>query len=217
MRLEPRSVICQQSVSCRVRLIEAVACELLHQVEELASFVLIELQLGRASHERDALLGHLLGDLLSHRASQQVGAAERVAADRGADLHDLLLIDDDAERFSQDGLKLREHVLDRTATPLALDEVIDHTALDWPRTIECVESGEVFDGGGLVTAQNVAHAPGFKLEDARGERAMEDLLVGLRVVEWNLGHVQLFAGRLLDQIQAVVDDGQSGPARESPS
>ena len=45
-----------------------------------------------------ALLGHLLGLLLAHRAAQQVGAAERVAAQHLRDLHHLLLVDHDRRR-----------------------------------------------------------------------------------------------------------------------
>ena len=72
-------------------------------------------------------------------------------------------------------------VLDRAAAPLALDEVVDHA--HGAGAIERVERGEVFDGVGLVAAENVAHAAGFELEDAGGEGAVEDLLVGLGVVE----------------------------------
>jgi hypothetical protein len=43
-----------------------------------------------------ALLRHLLGLLLAHRAAQQVGAAERVAGEHLRDLHHLLLVQDDA-------------------------------------------------------------------------------------------------------------------------
>ena len=63
-------------------------------------------------------------------------------------------------------LEFREHVLDRAAAPLALDEVVDHAALNRAGPIERVESGEVFNGVGLVAAQHIAHAAGFKLEDA---------------------------------------------------
>ena len=81
VRLEPRRVIGQQRVRRGVRLVEAVAGELLHQVEELARLVLGNLRSAAPLMKRVALLGHLLGVLLAHRAAQQVGAAQRVAAD----------------------------------------------------------------------------------------------------------------------------------------
>ncbi len=43
---------------------------------------------------------------------------------------------------------------------------------------------------------------------------MEDLLVGLGVVERNLRQVDHFARRLLDELQAVVDDGEGRQAEE---
>ena len=58
--------------------------------------------LRRAGAEDAAVLGHLLGLLLAHRAAQQVGAAQRVAADDLRHLHHLLLVDHDAVGLFQD-------------------------------------------------------------------------------------------------------------------
>ena len=49
-----------------------------------------------AVDEDGALLGHLLGLLLAHRAAQQVRAAERVAGQHLRDLHHLFLVQDHA-------------------------------------------------------------------------------------------------------------------------
>ncbi len=65
---------------------------------------------------------------------------------------------------------------------LAVDEVVDHAALDRAGTVERVERGEVFQARGLVAAQDVAHAVRFKLEDGGGIAARKKL-VGGRVVE----------------------------------
>ena len=81
MRLEPGGVIREQRVGGGVRLVEAVAGELRHQVEDLAGLVLGELALGGAGHEDVALLVHLGGIFFAHGAAQEVGATERVAAD----------------------------------------------------------------------------------------------------------------------------------------
>ena len=97
-----------------------------HQVEDLAGGGLGVLALRGAGDEDLALLGHLGGIFLTHGAAQQVRAAERVAADDVGDLHDLLLVDHDAERLFQDRLELGNGVLDLAASPLALDEVVDH-------------------------------------------------------------------------------------------
>ena len=169
---------------------------------------------GGSGHEDVALLGHLGGVFLAHGAAEQVGAAERVAADDGADLHDLLLVDDDAEGLVEDGLEFGEEIFDGAAAPLALDEVVDHAALNRAGAVEGVESGEVFDGGGFVAAEDVAHAAGFELEDAGGEGAVEDLFVGLGVVERDHRHVEVGAGGGFDELQRVVDDGEGRQAEE---
>ena len=81
MGLEPCGVIGEERVRGGVGLVEAVAGELLHQVEDLAGLGLGELALGGAGHEDLALLGHLGGVFFAHGAAEQVGATERVAAD----------------------------------------------------------------------------------------------------------------------------------------
>ncbi len=107
VHLQPRRVVRQQRVGGGVRLVEAVARELLHQVEDLVGLGCRDAVLRRALAEDLAVLGHLLGLLLAHRAAQQVGAAERVAAQDLRGLHHLLLVDHDpvglAEHLDQAG------------------------------------------------------------------------------------------------------------------
>ena len=132
-----------------------------------------------AGHEALALLGHLRGVLLAHGAAQQIRFSERIAGDDVGDLHHLFLVDHDAERLAQNGLQFRQQSYSTArASPLALDEVVDHAPIG-PGAVERIQGGQVFDAVGLVAAQHVAHAAGFKLKDARGERAMEDLLIRL--------------------------------------
>src|ERR1043165_9274785 len=64
----------------------------------------------------------------SHRAAQQVGAAERIAAQDLGDLHDLLLIDDHAVGVAQHRLEPWVRILDLLLAVLAVDEVVDHAA-----------------------------------------------------------------------------------------
>ena len=178
-------------------MLKAVARKLRHLVEDLAGLRLGELALSRTGQKDSALLLHLCRVFLSHGAAQQIGAAQRVAADDIRDLHDLLLVDHDAERLLEQRLELGQRVLDLAASPLALDEVVDHA--HGARAIERVERGEMLDGVRLVAPQNVAHAAGFKLEDTRRKRAMEDLLERLLVFERNERKVNGLTAIGLDQ------------------
>ena len=90
----------------------------------------------RALHETLALLRHLLGVLLAHGAAQQVGFTERVSREPVGDLHHLFLVHDHAQRLRQDFFQFRQFVFDLPAPVLALDEVIDHAALDRSGTVE---------------------------------------------------------------------------------
>ena len=73
----------------------------------------------------------------------------------------------------------------------------------------------MLDGVGLVAAENVAHAAGFKLEDAGGERAVEDLLEGRAIVERDGVDVELQClGAGFDELERVVDDGERRQAEE---
>ncbi len=212
--LEPGGVIGEEGVGGGVGFVEAIACELLHEVEELTGALFVELAGGGSGHEDVALLGHLGGIFFTHGTAQEVGATEGVTADGGADLHDLLLIDDDAEGFAEDGFELVEHKLDGAAAPFAFDEVVDHAALDGAGTIEGVEGGEVFDGGGLVAAKDVAHAAGLELEDAGGEGAVEDFFVGFEVVKGDGGEIDFGVAVGTDELEAVINDGQGGEAEK---
>ena len=97
MRLQPGGLVGDQRVSGGVALVEAVAGELVDQIEQL-----VRLVCGNPVHPRTALdearaLGVHLGlDLLAHRAAQQVGLAEAGAGEHLGRLHHLLLIDEDA-------------------------------------------------------------------------------------------------------------------------
>ena len=197
-----------------MRLVEAVACELQDEIEECAGLVLRVLSLGCTGHKQFALLGHGGWVFLTHGAAQQIGAAKRIAGDDGRDLHHLFLVHDDAKRLAQQVFEFGQHVLNRAPAPFTFDEVIDHAALDGAGTIECVERGQVFDGGGLVASQHVAHAARFKLEDTGRQCAMEDLFVRHLVVEIDSGHVDGDALVLLDELETVVDDSQRGEPKE---
>ncbi len=150
MRLQPGRVVRQQRVGGGVRLVEAVARELLHQVEDLVGLGGPDLVGGGTLAEDLAVLGHLLGLLLAHRAAQHVGAAQRVAAQHLGGLHHLLLVDHDAVGLGQHRLHQRMRVLHGLLAVLARDEGGDqvHRA----RTIQGHQRDQVAETAGLGVA-----------------------------------------------------------------
>ena len=132
-----------------------------------------------------ALLRHFLGLLLAHGAAEQIGFTQGVSGEAVGDLHHLFLIHDHAQRLLQNLLQFRQFVFDFLAAVLAVDEIVDHAALNRAGTVERVQGGEIFDGVRLVLAQHVAHAVRFKLEDAGGQSLVENLFVGLVIFERN--------------------------------
>ncbi len=180
--LEPRRLIRQQRVGRRMRLVEAVAGEEFHQIEDLGGLLLADFVGLGAVHEGGALLGHDLRILLAHRLAEHVGLAHREAGQHGRDAHDLFLIGDDPVGIRQDGRELRQLVLDLGLALLARDVVVDHAALERAWAVERVQRDQVVEALGLGLAQQLAHARALELEDAVGLTVAEEL-VGLGIVE----------------------------------
>jgi len=63
-----------------VRLVEAVAGEFLHQIENMRGLRVAHTARHRTADEYRALLGHFLGLLLAHGAPQKIRSAQGVAA-----------------------------------------------------------------------------------------------------------------------------------------
>ena len=196
VRFQIGGLIGEQRVGAGVRLIEAVAGEFFHQVEDAHGFLFGDFVFLAAGQEFGALRGHLFFFLLAHGAAEQVCFAEREAGQAVGDLHDLFLIEDDAVGFLENFFQLREFVGDFGFAVFAIDEVVDHAALDGAGAVEGVEGGKVLDARGLIAAENVAHAVGFKLEDGGGVAAREEFVGGF-VVEREIVDVELDAAILL--------------------
>ena len=152
-----------------MRLVEAVAGELLHQVEDVRGLSLGHAACDRAADEDRALLGHFLGLLLAHRLAQQVGAAESVAGEDLRDLHHLFLVQDDPVGLGQHRLQVRVQVVDRPAGRLVLagDEVIDHARFQRPRAEQRHQRDDVLEAVRLQAADQILHAARFELEHRR--------------------------------------------------
>ncbi len=140
MCLQVRCNIGQKRIRGRVRLGETVTGKLLHQVEDLFDLLLRIALLLAAGQEARTLRSHLFRFFLAHGPAQDVGFAQRISRQAVRDLHHLFLVDNDAIGLFQDFFQLREIVGDLFTAKLAVDEVVDHAALDWAGPIERVQS-----------------------------------------------------------------------------
>src|ERR1044072_8671320 len=119
--------------------IESVIGELGHQRENLFRLLLLDATLDRALDELLFVNGHLLALLLAHRATHEVGFAKCIARKLLRELHYLLLVDDYAVGVVEDLLHLRHEVTHGLLAMMTLDELIDHPAIEWSRTIKSIE------------------------------------------------------------------------------
>src|SRR5437667_9811761 len=136
MRFQICSVISEQVVCRRMRFVKSVPCKLRHEIENLLDLLWGVAILHGAGHKALPLCGHLFGDLLAHRAAKQVGLTQGISSQTISDLHDLFLIDDYAQSLLQDLLQCRKLIFDSLTTVLAIDEVINHAALNRSRPVE---------------------------------------------------------------------------------
>src|ERR1044072_1211623 len=125
--------------------IESVIGELGHQRENLFRLLLLDATFDRALDELLFVNGHLLALLLAHRATHEVGFAKCIAGKLLRELHYLLLVDDDAVGVVQDLFHLRHEIANGFLAVVALDEFVDHAAVEWSRTIKSIKGGEIFE------------------------------------------------------------------------
>ena len=196
-----------------MRLVEAVARELLHQVEDLVGLRLGN-SLGRCTFgKRGAVRHHLVELFLAHRTAQQVGAAERVTADDLGHLHHLLLVDHDPVGLLQHLLHQRMRVLDFLAAMLARAERRDQ--VHRPRAVQGHERDHVLEHARLRVAQHALHARAFQLE--HGDRlAFTHQAIGAAVVERQVleCEVLLIGVALADEVFRQLQDRQRRQAQK---
>src|SRR5207249_11296250 len=114
-------VMSEQGVCRGMRFVRSVPGKVRHEIEDLLDLLWGVAILHGAGHKALPLCGHLFGDLLAHRASQQIGFTERISSKAISDLHDLFLIDDYAQRLLQDFLQFRKLIFNSLASVLAID------------------------------------------------------------------------------------------------
>ena len=174
VRLEVRGLVGDQRVCRSVRLVEPIAGKLFHQVEELRRARFRQAVFLCPVDEHEAMLGHLLGKLLAHRAPQKVRGAERVAADYLCDLHYLFLIHHYAVGGREDRLETLIVEVDALRALLAADVVGDQ--LHRAGTEQRDQRNDVIEPLGRRLQQELAHAARFELEHADRAAFLEHLV-----------------------------------------
>ena len=186
-------------------LVEAVAGELVDLVEDHRGLRRLHAARGGAVDEGLLLGIHLRLDLLAHGAAQQVGATQRIAGQHLGHLHDLLLVDHDAEGLFQDRLQAGVQVVRLLLAQLDLDVFRDvvHRA----GTVQRHQGDDVLEPVRLHALQHVAHAGAFQLEHADRVAAAHHFEAG-RIVERDRLQRHLLTERRLDQLQGAGQHGQ---------
>ena len=87
-----------------MRFVEAVACELLHEIENCLGQRGIDIASHCAIGKQAALLLHHRGVFFAHCLTENICAAQGVVAQHLRDLHHLLLIENDAVGIGQNRL-----------------------------------------------------------------------------------------------------------------
>ena len=211
--LEIRRLIRHPRIGGRVRLVESVAGEELHQVEDLGGFLFADSVLDCPRDERFALLRHDFGILLSHSLSKHVGLAHGEAGQHRGDTHDLFLIRDDTIGVLENRRELRQLVFDFGLPLLAGNVIIDHSALERTGTIEGVQGNQVVQPFGLRLAQQFTHAGAFELEHAVG-LAVAEQLKRFRVVQRNGVDIEIDRLGAADFVECVADQRERAEAEE---
>ena len=212
VRLEPSGLIGQKGVCRCVAFVEAIACELVDQVEQLVCFRRIDLVvLGAARDKGLALRVHFRLDLLAHRATQQIRAAKRVAGQDLGRLHDLLLIDEDAVGFGEDAFEQRMRIFDRDATVLAVSEQADivHRA----RPVERDEGDDITEVRWTDGRQRATHPFRFQLEHPNRVAALEQGINSL-VIPSESVEIRPHTFTRFDEVAGLLQDRQRLEAKE---
>ena len=129
-------------------------------------------------------------------------------------MHHLFLIDNDAQRLLQNLLQLRKFVFDPLAPMFAVNEVINHAALDRARPIQCIQSRQVLNRAWFIPPQHIAHAMRFKLKYAGSKAAMKHLLVRGLVLQRNALQHDFLASNLFQQLDSVIENRQCGQPKK---
>ena len=195
-------------------LVEAVAGELVDQLENVFGVRLLDLVAHGALDEAGLLLRHLALVFFAHGAAQQVGFTQREARHHLGDLHHLFLVDDDAVSLLEDRLQHRVEAVEGLLPVLAVD--VGRNVVHRAGAVERHHGDDVLETVGFEPLEALAHARAFELEHT-DRIGLRQHLIALAVVERELGKVDVDAAAALDELDGLLQHCQCLEAEEVSS
>ena len=170
-----------------------------------------------ARGERFVLFGQDLGLLLAHGLAEAVCLARRVVGHLLRDVHDLLLVDDQAVRLVEDVLErlfqLRVDRCNRLAPVLAVRVVPVGVDTHRAGAVQGQRRHDVVEARRLHALKQFLHATRVELEHAQGVAARQQLVHSLVVGVERL-EVNGLAAVFLHVLQRVAEHGEVAKAQE---
>ena len=200
-----------------MRLVERVAGEGKDRVPQRLDGGFAEVVVQHALPEAGVGLFQLGQLLLTHGATQQVGLTQGVPGHLLRQLHDLLLVDDQAVGLRED---LRERLLQlgvnrldvfQGVLALGVRDVGVHTHRS--RSIQRQGGDDVAESGGLHQFQQLAHTAAVELEHTESVAAGEQF-VCCRIVHRQSVEVEVDAAVGFDVLERVADDREVSQTEE---
>src|ERR1043165_6737856 len=148
-----------------VAAIETVVGKLRHQREDLFGLLLLDAALDRAVDELLFMDWHLLALLLAQSETHQDSFAKCITRKLLRELHDLLLIDDDAVGVAENVLHLGHEIPHSLLAVMPQNKLVDHAAVEWSRPVERIQRREVCKPFRLQLPADLLHARRLKLKD----------------------------------------------------
>ena len=164
MCLEICGLISNKRIYSAVRFVKSIAGKFRHKVKYLFSLLLVNFILFGAINEFFPLNNHLLRKLLAHSLSQHISISRAKICKDFCNLHNLFLINDNAVCICQYVLKLRKFIFYRRLALFSLYKILNHAALQRPRSVKSNNRHDIFKGLRLEFSEQFFCTGFFQLE-----------------------------------------------------
>ena len=183
-------------------LIESISCKRLQHVEYFFSVLFSISFLDSSSLKLYKLLCQGFHLLFTHDSSQDICFTKSISCDDLSCLHNLFLIYDYSISSLQYRFQGRVRVCDWCSSPFGVDVL--RNKLHRTRSIEGVESNQLFYSAWLGLFQNILHTCRFKLEDTRTVTTLEHIEgVFIKLIDFVDVKVRIL---LVDEVNRMLDE-----------